>query len=212
MATKYTRHQPAVIRESDAAASEDNWMNQLAKNLESNAVEPRQQKSMYDQINNIMNTKKSKFSSVEDAVQDMRERSGLKAYLDKVKQAAARKAAKTAQTQNTSTSGAAPTIFTTAPMVKNTLENFVHETRGNSSVPAILEKIKEIHRMDAPDPKDWDDENLIKYISVLNSKEKSKFPKNDAEYMELGRSTRLQDKDIDIENTDAFHSLMPATR
>jgi hypothetical protein len=204
---RYTRHQPAVIRESDSSSSEDNWMNQLAKNLERNAVEPRQQKSMYDQINNIMNnSKKSKFSSVDDAVKDMQERSGLTAYLEKVKKAANRQAEKKAQAQNS------PTIFSTAPMVKNTLENFVHETRGNATVPAILEKIKEIHRMDVPDPKDWEDDNLIRYISALNAKEKAKFPVNNSEYMDLGRSPHLQDKDIDAENTDAFHSLMPATK
>lgn len=213
MATKYTRHQPSVIRESDSASSEDNWMHQLAKNLETNAVEPRNQKSMYDQINNIMNTKKSKFSSVDDAVQDMRERSGLKAYLDKVKSAAARKAAKTAQVQVPQTPQAStPTIFTQAPMVKNTLENFVRETRGNATVSATLEKIKEIHRMDVPDPKDWEDENLIKYISNLKQTEKAKYPQNDAEYMELGKAPRLLDKDIDAENEDAFRSLMPANK
>lgn len=204
---KYTRHQPAVIRESDSSSSEDNWMNQLAKNLERNAVEPRKERSVFDQINNIMNnSKKSKFSSVEDAVQDMRERSGLVDYLKKVKSAVDRKAEKKAQAQNT------PTIFNTAPMVKNTLENFIRETRGNATVPAILEKIKEIHRMDVPDPKDWEDENLVKFISATNAKEKAKHPQNDAEYMELGRAPHLQDKDIDVENTDAFHSLMPVTK
>lgn len=202
--SKYTRHQPAVIRECDAS---DNWMKQLEKNLERNAVEPRKEKSVYDQINSIMNnSKKSKFSSVEDAVQDMRERSGLVAYLEKVKRAATSYAEKKAQDENS------PTIFTKAPMIKNTLENYVRETRGNSTVPAILEKIKEIHRMDVPDPKEWEDENLIKFISKLNSKEKEKYPRNDAEYMDLGRSPRFQDKDIDIENSDAFHALMPVAK
>lgn len=207
---RYTRHQPAVIRESDSSSSEDNWMNQLAKNLERNAVEPRQQKSMYDQINNIMNnSKKSKFSSVEDAVQDMRERSGLVDYLKKVKSAVNRKAEKKAQAQ---TQNKEPQIFQSAPMVKNTLENFIRENRGNSTVPAIVEKIKEIHNGDVSNAADWDDENFITYVSDLNTKEKAKHPVNDAEYMELGRSTRLQDKDVDVENTDAFHSLMPYTK
>ncbi len=202
---KYTRHQPAIIRECDSSSSEDNWMNQLAKNLERNAVEARKPTSVYDQINSIINNKKSKFSSVEDAVQDMRERSGLKAYIDKVTKAANSRAKKLAQAQE-------PAIFQKAPMVKNTLENFIRETRGNSTVPAILEKIKEIHRNDAPDPKDWEDDSLVKFISVLNAKEKSKYPQDNAEYAELGRAPRLQENDIDAENNDAFHSLMPATK
>lgn len=202
---KYTRHQPSIIRESD---STDHWMDQLAKNLERNAVEPRKDKSIYEQINSIMdNKKKSKFSSVEDAVQEMRERSGLTAYLQKVKRAAAsyaeKKIAQDAQM---------PSIFSKAPMVKNTLENYVRESRGNSTVPAILEKLREIHRMDVPDPKEWEDDNLVRFISILNAKEKQKYPKNDAEYVELGRAPRLQDKDIDAENSDAFHALSPATK
>jgi len=153
-----------------------------------------------------MNNKKSKFSSVEDVVQDMRERSGLVAYLDKVRKAAAiLQSAKTAQ-DNT------PVVFTKNPTIKNTLENYIRESRGNSTVPAILEKIKEIHRSDVADPADWEDENLVKFISVMNAKEKEKYPKNDAEYVDLGRAPRLQDKDIDAENTDAFHSLMPASK
>lgn len=204
---RYTRHQPSVIRESDSSSSEDNWMNQLAKNLERNAVEPRHEKSMYDQINNIMNnSKKSKFSSVDDAVKDMQERSGLTAYLEKVKSAANQKAKKLAQSAQDKN----PKIFRSAPMVKNTLENFVRENRGNSTVPAIVEKIKEIHNGDVSNAADWDDENFITYVSELNSKEKAKHPQNEAEYMELGRGSHLQDKDIDTENTDAFHSLMPA--
>lgn len=202
--SRYTRHQPAVIREAD---SSDHWLNQLEKNLERNAVEPRKQQSLQEQIMSIMNnSKKSKFSSVEDAVQDMRERSGLTAYLEKVKRAADSYAEKKAQANNS------PTIFTTAPTVKNTLDNYIRETRGNSTVPAIIEKLKEIHRMDVPDPKDWEDDNLVRFISEMNFKEKQKYPKNEAEYIELGRAPRLQDKDIDAENTDAFHSLMPANK
>jgi hypothetical protein len=201
--SKYTRHHPSIIRESD---SSDYWMDQLGKNLERSAVEPRNQQSVYDQINSIMSNKKSKFSSVEDAVQDMRERSGLTAYLEKVKKAAASYAAKVAQ------NNAEPIIFTSVPSVKVTLDNFIRETRGNATVPAILEKIKEIHRTDVTDPKKWEDDNLVRYISDLNYKEKQKYPKNDAEYAELGRSPRGQDNDIDSENTDAWHSLMPASK
>jgi len=36
--SKYSRHQPSIIRECDAS---DNWMQQLEKNLERNAVEAR---------------------------------------------------------------------------------------------------------------------------------------------------------------------------
>ena len=202
--SRYTRHQPSVIRECDAS---DDWMKQLEKNLERSAVEPHKDKSIYDQITSIMNNKKSKFSSVEDAVQDMRERSGLTAYLEKVKKAQQSFAEKKAQAEN-----GTPSIFTVAPTVKNTLENFVHETRGNATVPAIIEKLKEIHRMDIPDPKHWEDDNLVRYVSNLNAKEKQKYPRNEAEYIDLGKAPRLQDKDIDTENTDAFHSLMPATK
>src|SRR5258708_1492395 len=82
--SKYMRYQPAITRNSDENISEDHWLKQFEKSLQKGAVQPRTQQSLFDQINSIMN-QKSKYPSVEAAVEDMKERSGLKAYLNKVK-------------------------------------------------------------------------------------------------------------------------------
>ena len=82
--SKYQRYQPAITRNSDENISEDHWLKNFEKSLQKGAVQPRVQQSLFDQINSIMN-RTSKHPSVEAAVEDMKERSGLKAYLTKVK-------------------------------------------------------------------------------------------------------------------------------
>jgi hypothetical protein len=76
------RYQPAITRNSDENISEDHWLKQFEKSLQKSAVQPKKQQSLFDQINNIMN-RTSKHSSVEAVVDDMKERSGLTAYLKK---------------------------------------------------------------------------------------------------------------------------------
>src|SRR5277367_3622508 len=80
--SKYIRYQPAITRNSDENISEDHWLKQFEKSLQKSAVQPKTQQSLFDQINNIMN-RTSKHSSVEAVVDDMKERSGLTAYLKK---------------------------------------------------------------------------------------------------------------------------------
>lgn len=83
--SRHPRHQSVISRHSDDASSEDHWYLQLQKNLQKGAVQPRSQESVFDQINSIMNNNgRSKYTSVEAAVEDMKERSGLTAYLDKI--------------------------------------------------------------------------------------------------------------------------------
>jgi len=202
----YSRRQlPLVIRESEASNSEDNWMNEFEKNLERNAVEPRREKSIYEQIVSIMDTKKSKFSSVEAAVNDMQERSGLVAYRNKVKQSG--------QSYTNKLASKEPLVFVRVPAIKKTIENFIQDTKGNSTIPAIVGKIKELHRNDIADPKDWEDDNLIIFISNMNMEEKNKNSVNDAQYNNLGRVMQdAHDADIDPSNDDAFRSLLPATK
>jgi hypothetical protein len=80
--SKYQRYQPAITRSSDESISEDHWLRKFEKSLQKGAVQPKVQQSLFDQINSIMN-RTSKHPSVEAAVEDMKERSGLTAYLKK---------------------------------------------------------------------------------------------------------------------------------
>ena len=83
MSNKYNRHQAVISRNSEMELDEDHWLNQFQKKLiEKDAVQPKSvDRSLFDQINSIMNNK-SKYPSVAAAVEDMKERSGLSAFLD----------------------------------------------------------------------------------------------------------------------------------
>lgn len=70
-----------VSRNTDEHISEDHWLKQFENTLQKGAVQPKSQQSLYDQINNIMNGTGSKYPSVQAAVDDMMQRSGLTNYL-----------------------------------------------------------------------------------------------------------------------------------
>src|SRR5208282_2495482 len=80
---KQPRSQPVISRQSDADQSDDHWLRQFEEKLQKTSVQPRGN-SLVEQINSIMNTK-SKYPSVQAAVDDMMNRSGLSSYLDNVK-------------------------------------------------------------------------------------------------------------------------------
>lgn len=211
--SKYQRHQSVVTRNSDESIGEDNWLKQLSKSLEKSAVQPKSvDSSMFEQINSIMNSK-SKYPSVAAAVEDMKERSGLKAYLDKLSND--KSISKKAQDQNNSIDKKikiqeiVPIVIKKCPQIRTTFENYVKDNKGNLPVPAIIEKIKAIHQSDVSDAKDWDDDNLIRYVSNLNLKAKSDNPELGMNENNLGTHDDMNDSEIDPSNTDAFFALNP---
>ena len=82
--TKLYRQHSVINRQSDSGYSDDHWLKQFEDKLLKTSVQPRGQ-SLYEQITSIMNTK-SKYPSVQAAVDDMMQRSGLTEYLNSVKQ------------------------------------------------------------------------------------------------------------------------------
>lgn len=211
--SKYIRHQSVITRNSDESIGEDNWLKQLEKNLEKSAVQPKSvDSSMFEQINSIMNSK-SKYPSVAAAVEDMKERSGLKAYLDKVSadKAIAKKAGdvNNAFIKTVTTKETKPVLFTKCPKIQNTVDNYIKENKGNLPVPAIIDKIRSIHSKDVSEAKDWDSDDLIKYVSKLNLKAKADNPALGDNESNLGTRDDMNESEIDPSNTDAFHSLNP---
>ena len=216
MSNKYSRYQSVINREADANIDEDHWLKQFEKNLQKCAVQPRRvDESLFDQINTIMNGK-SKHKSVAAAVEDMMQRSGLSNYLEKVKTSGHEHVSSKIATDNEINKQQMkfveePIVIKKRPSIKQTIENYIRDTRGNLSVPAILEKIKSIHSKDVSDTKDWEDPNLIKYISNINFKVKSdNF--NGEEHHNLGTIDRGSQDSNDSENDDYFSALMPATK
>ena len=210
MSSKYVRHQSVVHRQSDQTVDEDSWLYRFQKSLQKDAVQPRPQSSIFDQINSIMNGK-SKYPSVEAAVQDMQERSGLTAYLDRLKSSKEEVSSnqKVAQVAEVPQNNQLPIVVQKLPAIKQTIENYIKDTKGNLPVPAIIEKIRSIHQTDVPDAKDWDDDKLIMLVSQLNLNEKKNNSGADFNYSNLGRRDTGTDTEVDPSNTDAFFALTP---
>lgn len=213
--SKYNRHQSVISRNADSSIDDDNWLKKFEKALEKEAVQPRSvDQSIFNQINSIMNTK-SKYTSVSAAVDDMKERSGLTAYLQKIEKVSqeAMEKAKTASDNNhvvDKKPDLTPIVIKKNPIIQSTLNNYIRDTKGNLPVPAIIEKIKSIHRSDVSDSKDWDDDNLIRLVSQLNLKAKQSNPSSFEQNHNLGTRDSMNDSEIDPSNTDAFHALSPA--
>lgn len=207
--SKYIRHQPVISRNADESIDEDHWLKQFQKSLQKDAVQPRSvDSSLFDQISNIMNGK-PKYTSVQSAVEDMKNRSGLTAYLEKIK---------TSETSNETAKVAAssekqkknsPKVLEKKPSIANTIENIIRETKGNLPVIAVIEKVKSIHHNDVADDTAWDDDNLLLHVSDLNLKAKKDNHQSDDSH-NLGKTDLSNNTDVDPSNTDAFHALNPA--
>jgi hypothetical protein len=209
--SKYERYSAVVNRNADENISEDHWLKQFEKSLQKGAVQPRTQESLFDQINSIMN-RKSKYPSVEAAVEDMKNRSGLTAYLDHAKRAAEEEQAniKIAADENDHVDKKMPIVIKKYPAIRKTLENCIRDTKGNLPIPAIIERVRSIHQGDVSDAKDWDDDKLLYLVSNLNLEAKKNNPSNFEDYSNLGGRDSGANQDVDPSNTDAFFALNPA--
>lgn len=219
--SKYTRHQSVVSRNTDEHVSEDHWLKQFEKTLQKGAVQPRTQSSLYDQINSIMNGTPSKYPSVQAAVDDMMQRSGLSNYLKTSKEndEGNKKVAadqnndfdKTVPVEQKQQDTNTPDVIRENPAILTTLENYIRTTRGNLPIPAIIDKLHSIHRADVSEDKKWDDDKLIRLVSKLNLQAKKNNPASYEDYNNLAAGDRdTADSDVDPSNTDAFNALMPA--
>lgn len=206
--SKYVRYQPAISRHSESNLDEDNWLNKIQKGLEKDAVQPKSvDNSLFHQINSIMNGR-SKYPSVAAAVEDMKERSGLTAYLSKISEDDSSNKKVASNGQDAPAIQENPTVIQKVPSIKNTLDNYIRDTKGNIPVPAIIDYLKSIHRNDVVDVKDWEDDRLIRLVSQKNLEAKSTNPDNMHQHNNLG--VRDNSADIDPSNTDAFYALNPA--
>src|SRR6185436_20788873 len=146
---------------------------------------------------------------------DMKNRSGLTAYLDKINKISNdekhnnKKIASDDNKVIDKKITMIPIVFSKCPKIQQTAANHIKTTRGNLPVPAIIEKIKSIHHNDVSDANDWEDDKLIKQISRMNLEEKSKNGITEQDYNNLGMADDSNDMEIDPSNTDAFHALNP---
>lgn len=217
MSSKYNRHSSVVNRQSEQPVDENTWLHRFEKSLLKDAVQTRKQDaSLFEQINSIMNGK-SKFPNVDAAVQDMKERSGLTAYLQKIKQSSNEPSTPSAKKVASADDQSAidkkvditPVVIKKHPLIMKTFENYIKSNKGNHAVPAIISHVQSIHQKDCSDAKDWDDDKLIRLVSKLNLSAKADNPESFQNYENLGTRDIGSEIDIDPSNSDAFHSLTP---
>jgi hypothetical protein len=212
--SRHIRYQPAITRNSDENISEDHWFKQFEKSLQKSAVQPKKQQSLFDQINNIMN-RTSKHSSVEAVVDDMKERSGLTAYLKRAEteepqEMPATKKVATDVNNVIHKKVKMPLVIEKYPPVLKTLQNCIRDSKGNLPLPAIIERVRSIHNGDISDAKDWDADDLMYLVSQMNLDAKKNNPDSYQDYSNLGGRDVASDSEIDPSNNDAFHALMPS--
>jgi len=217
--SKYNRNMSTISRADyprKQSSIENEIESEFEKNLQKNAVQPKQKdQNLFDQINAVVGNKDSKYKNVDAAVEDMKKRSGLTEYLNKLKLEA--KKDNNSYTKKADESHAVQVngninidVFKRYPELKSTIDNYITDTNGHLPVAAILEKVKTIHNGKNCEDSDFDDEQLIKYISDTNAAEKNAHPSQDINY-NLGKVRGLGSGDIDLANTDAFLGLMPAS-
>lgn len=180
-----------------------NMERHLQERLDKSAVQTNS--NLYEQITSIINGVKPKFSCVEEAVKDMQERSGFASYqIEKNNFANMQQK----QAQNVEQSNdKQPHLFTEHPEIKETFDNYINDTHGNVSVPAVLDKVKNLHKFEV-DNEEWNDDDLLAYVDKKCNDVKESNPTPDSQG--LGKLTHFNDtSDVDPSNRDAFFSLTP---
>lgn len=139
-------------------ATEKAWYEDFLSNLQKTQMAQAQQRSISDEISAIMGNPRPKHSSVEEAVLDMQERTGLRQYL------AQKEALAFIQE---------PEIFAKVPQMKVFIDNFVKDRPGTSveSVVHDLLKIDEIR--DAIENRSDVDDEIRSYINKQIAESKS---------------------------------------
>lgn len=182
---------------------------EFEKQLEKSAVQSKERDhNLFDQINSIIGNKRSKYQTVEAAVEDMKKRSGVTDYLKLLAQKEDSGQTKKAQSNDTDE----PAIFKKCPAVKTTVENFIKDCFGLLPPQAVIHKVQSIHRGDGCDDSDFLDPAFEKYVSEKIFEEKSSRPSEKIDTNQLGKMRSIDRNDADeAANRDAWHGLMPKT-
>jgi hypothetical protein len=204
---KYSKNQ-SFSSASDSSYDECHWLKQFEDKLLKTSVQSKSN-DVYDQITSIMNSK-SKYSSVQEAVSEMMNRSGLNDYLNKNKIAEAQDSSSSSKSPELQTKEyKMPLVIQMHPDILNTLENIITDSKGNKSVPTILNKLHSLHAKDVGDEAAWEDDKLIRLISKMNLEAKTNNPGSYENFSGLGKQDNSI-ADLDTSNSDAFSGLMPA--
>jgi hypothetical protein len=189
-------------RDSDfhEVGGDPDWVQDFVKNLEVNSAKSRgEENSVYDQINNILGNK-SKYSSVEEAVEDMKNRTGLSEYLAQIKQASS---------EDALPEGTVKTLFEKIPELKNYIDNYVKDRPG-TVVDAVVQDILKIPSIRNALPEDQDvPDDVKKYISEKIGECRGKNM-NDGKERLMGRVDLKMDENT-VKDQNPFTSCNPSS-
>lgn len=180
------------------------WLDRFAQTLKQQeaktAVEVSRQQSMFDQINSIMGNKPI-HATVESKVQDLQERTGLKAFLQITSSGTAAKVAQVSLFPNIN-EDLKNKIF-------HFIRNLVETHRGLVPVPAIQEEILNTFRLQGVQTQDINAPEVAKFISDIILEVRQKNPSTESNVSEIGRGVGVSIED-DGSNSDFFKGLLPA--
>ena len=173
------RHLPSVYRHGNDIGqngSTPSWYSDFVDNLQKNSYNGSS--SIYEEISSILGNTKPKYSSVEEAVQDMKDRSGLGKYLESLKA--------TASDEN---------LLNDIPELKVFIDNFV-EGRPGTSIDAVVHDLLKIDsiRNKLPDKNDVGD-GIKKYINQQIAQHTANKPEDIN--MDIGKVEQSTDMPID---------------
>jgi len=161
--------------------------------LKRNAVKGKEDRSIFDQMNSILGNNKSKYSSVEEKVKEMQQRSGF----DKFTQDKSNK--------KTASENSVPDLLVKYPETKQALETIINESGGLLAIPAIINRLRAIYEVKIKDLAIWQDPKLTVYIGVENKKAQALNP------TETNNNVGKIDRSDDNAGDDFLKALMPAS-
>jgi len=200
-----------IYKNAEQNDSTNHWTDDLYTQLEKMAVQSKTVDNyLFDQISSIVGSK-SKYSSVEDAVIEMKERSGLTAYLKTSdKQSNQNKIAQIKRLAQANINKPLPKLIKENPDIQRTFENVMSGDGQNSDLPAIIGRVQSIYSKSTNiDDNDWDDPALNEYVSDLKLQQQQKHFSNDTNEFNLGKNLDLNDAEVNTSADDAFASLTP---
>jgi hypothetical protein len=209
------RARPIISRDNSFSSSSGktpSWFDEFVETLQKTSTQSvEQDKSTFDVISEIMGTKPARYSSMDEAIKDMHDRSGLMVYLKQIQSAGESAQTKTASENLEVTLDAEPELLTERPALKQVILNIVEGRMGHTNVESVLHKLFELFRNDGIESKHLEDKQLKQYVSDVISSVKSNNHNEDFLEVNLGKVDEDTGSDYSDSGSDVFQSLTPAT-
>ena len=160
----------------------------------------RNAQSFMQQLTSIM-TGKQRYATVDDAVKDMQERTGLTVHLENIK-SAKKKVNKQASDNQI------PESFAKYDFVNDIISyihNNIKNTGGITAIPALQHDL--ISVFPKINPSDIMNDEVAKYISDCIYEEQKMLPNTDSHNSNLGKGVG---KDLLVQDSDPWLGLMPS--